>query len=608
MNQFSELGLAPTLLQAIEDLGFVTPTPIQMEVIPLLLNQKQDMLGLAQTGTGKTAAFGLPVLNYIDVNLQSPQALILSPTRELAMQLCNDLQSFAKHMGRVNIVPIYGGASIDTQIRQLKRGAHIICGTPGRMLDMIRRGVIDFSALQFVVLDEADEMLDMGFQEDLNTILAETPKAKTTLLFSATMPQEIIRLSRKYLNNPAEITIGQRNTGSDTIRHLYYTIHAREKYQGLKRIVDFHPEIYGIVFCRTKIETQEVADNLMRDGYNADALHGDLSQAQRDSVMNKFRLRNIQLLVATDVAARGLDVDDLTHIIHYSLPDDLEAYNHRSGRTGRAGKKGTSIALVNLKEKFRIRLIEKAINQTFSQAKIPTGVQICEKQLFSMVDKLEKTTVNEEEITGFMPFILKKLETLDREDLIKRYVSAEFNRFLEYYRNAPDLNIDESQERSKFKQERDRDREGTNNNFTKFTLNIGGMEGIAPPQLIGLINDLTGVRTIKIGRIMIRPTHCMFEVDNASHEILVRSFTNQQFQGRKLRLDVSMENERPPFRKPSGGDRGGDRGGDHGGYRGSSDRGGDRGGYRGGNDRGGDRGGYRGSSERSGDRDRGGRR
>ncbi|MDP4290979.1 MAG: DEAD/DEAH box helicase [Bacteroidota bacterium] len=596
MNQFSEFGLAPKILQAIEDLGFVTPTPIQEKVIPLLLNQKQDVLGLAQTGTGKTAAFGLPVLNYIDVALQSPQALILSPTRELALQLCSDLQSYSKHMGRLNIVPIYGGASIETQIRQLKRGAHIVCGTPGRMLDMIRRGVIDFSALQFVVLDEADEMLDMGFQEDLNTILAETPEGKNTLLFSATMPQEIIRMARKYLDNPTEITIGQRNTGSDTIRHLYYTIPARDKYQGLKRIVDFHPEIYGIIFCRTKIETQEVADNLMRDGYNADALHGDLSQAQRDTVMNKFRLRNIQLLVATDVAARGLDVDDLTHIIHYSLPDDIEAYNHRSGRTGRAGKKGTSLALINLKEKYRIKLIEKAIHQTFSQAKIPTGVQICEKQLFSMVDKLENTTVNEDEIAGFMPFILKKLESLDREDLIKRFVSTEFNRFLEYYRNAPDLNIEENVERGKFKQERYRDREGAPNNFTNFTLNIGGIEGIAPPQLIGLINDLTGVRSIKIGRIMIRPTHCMFEVDSQSQDLLIRAFANQQYQGRKLRLDVSMDNERPPFRRSGNGERGT--------YRGNNDHSGERGGYRGSNDRGG----YRRKNDYNGDRDYSSRR
>ncbi len=583
MNQFSEIGLAPALLQAIEELGFVSPTPIQAEVIPLLINEKQDMLGLAQTGTGKTAAFGLPVLQWTDVNLQSPQALILSPTRELAMQLCNDLQSFAKHMGRVNIVPVYGGASIDVQIKQLKRGAHIICGTPGRMLDMIRRGVIDFSHLQFLVLDEADEMLDMGFQDDLNEILAQTPATKNTLLFSATMPQEIIRMARKYLKNPAEITIGQRNTGSDTIRHLYYTIHAREKYQALKRIVDFHPEIYGIVFCRTKIETQEVADNLMRDGYNADALHGDLSQAQRDSVMNKFRIRHLQLLVATDVAARGLDVDDLTHIIHYSLPDDLEAYNHRSGRTGRAGKKGTSIAIINLKERFRIKLIEKAINRSFSPAKVPTGFQVCEKQLFSMIDKLENIQVNEEEISGFLPFILKKLENLDREELIKRFVSTEFNRFLEYYKNAPDLNVDESAERVR---RNDRDREGGNSGFVKFSLNIGGMEGIAPPQLIGLINDLTGVRTTKIGRIQIRPTFTLFEVDAQSQDLIVKSFANQQYQGRKLRLDISTEEDRSNSPRRSGGGYGGGNrgGGDRGGYRG--DRGGDRGGYRG--DRGGD--------------------
>ncbi len=577
MNQFSEIGLVPELLQAVEELGFVTPTPIQAEVLPLLLKEKQDMLGLAQTGTGKTAAFGLPVLQWTDVTLQSPQALILSPTRELAMQLCNDLQSFAKHMGRVNIVPIYGGASIDVQIKQLKRGAHIVCGTPGRMLDMIRRGVIDFSHLQFVVLDEADEMLDMGFQDDLNEILAQTPENKNTLLFSATMPQEIIRMARKYLKNPAEITIGQRNTGSDTIRHLYYVIHAREKYQVLKRIVDFHPEIYGIVFCRTKIETQEVADNLMRDGYNADALHGDLSQAQRDNVMNKFRIRHLQILVATDVAARGLDVDDLTHIIHYSLPDDLEAYNHRSGRTGRAGKTGTSIALINVKERFRIKLIEKSINRTFSAAKIPTGFQVCEKQLFSMVDKLENTQVNEEEISGFLPFILKKLENLDREDIIKRFVSTEFNRFLEYYRNAPDLNVDESVERAK---RNERDRVGGSTGFVKFKLNIGGMEGIAPPQLIGLINDLTGVRTTKIGRIQIRPTFCLFEVDNQSQELVMKSFANQQYQGRKLRLDISTDEDRPSsFRRSGGGGYGGS---DRGGYRG--DRGGDR------NDRG-DRGG-----------------
>jgi ATP-dependent RNA helicase DeaD len=441
MLTFEELGVSSSCLKAIKELGFEVPMPVQEKVIPILLGEKTDIVVLAQTGTGKTAAFGLPLIQQIDTSLHQPQVLVLCPTRELCVQIAGDLNDFAKYNDDVKILPVYGGASIEMQMKALKKGVQIITATPGRLVDMIERKAVKLSLVHTVVLDEADEMLNMGFSESINDILAAVPRDRNTLLFSATMPNEVASIAKKYMHNPVEITIGNRNSGAENIKHLYFTVHAKDKYLALKRIVDYYPSIYGIVFCRTRKETQEVADKLIHDGYNAESLHGDLSQIQRDTVMNKFRIRHIKLLVATDVAARGLDVEDLTHIINYNLPDDLDSYTHRSGRTGRAGKAGTSIILINLKEKHLIRQIEKKINKTFTPTLVPTGRQICEKQLFNLIDKMENVDIEDKEIDTYLPTIYRKLEWLDKEDIIKRFVALEFNRFLEYYRKSPELNV-----------------------------------------------------------------------------------------------------------------------------------------------------------------------
>ncbi|MCX6250054.1 MAG: DEAD/DEAH box helicase [Bacteroidetes bacterium] len=446
MITFEELGVAPNYIKAIQELGFENPMPVQEKVIPLLLAEVKDIIVLAQTGTGKTAAYGLPIIQQTDLEQRHPQTLILCPTRELCIQIAGDLNDFAKYEPGLKTLPVYGGSSMEVQINTLKRGVHIVVATPGRLCDLIRRKAIKLNMITRVVLDEADEMLNMGFQESINDILAQVPDGRTTLLFSATMPNEVAVIARKYMHDATEVTIGDRNTGADNIKHQYYFVHARDKYLALKRIVDYYPAIYGIVFCRTRIETQEVADKLIHDGYNAESLHGDLSQVQRDTVMNKFRIRHIKLLVATDVAARGLDVDDLSHIINYNLPDDLDAYTHRSGRTARAGKTGTSIVLLNMREKHFIKQIERKINKTFVAMKVPSGRQICEKQLFNLLDKMEKVDIEHQDIDSYLPQILRKLEYLDKEEIIKRFVALEFNRFLEYYRNAPELNIPEDKE------------------------------------------------------------------------------------------------------------------------------------------------------------------
>ncbi|MCQ2119705.1 MAG: DEAD/DEAH box helicase, partial [Bacteroidales bacterium] len=449
MMKFEESGLSEALLQAIKELGYETPMPVQSEVIPFLLGGGGDLIALAQTGTGKTAAFGLPVLQKTDLNDKSTQTLILSPTRELCMQISADLKDYARYLKGLRIIPVYGGASIRNQIEDLNKGAQIIVATPGRLLDLTRREVVDLSKVSTVVMDEADEMLNMGFLEDIDTILAAVPENRTTLLFSATMPDEIERLSMKYMREPKEIVIGGRNEGTSSVRHIYYTVRASEKYRTLKRIVDFYPKIYGIIFCRTKLETQEVSDKLIKDGYNVDALHGDLSQAQRDNVMQRFRLHNIQLLVATDVAARGIDVDDLTHVINYTLPDENEIYTHRSGRTGRAGKTGISITIVNLREKKRILQIEKSIRQTFEAGHIPTGKDICSKQIFNLIDSLENVEVNDEELEGILPAVYGKLSWLDKEEVIKRLVSLEFHRFLAYYQDDEDFDTEQDAKKEK---------------------------------------------------------------------------------------------------------------------------------------------------------------
>jgi ATP-dependent RNA helicase DeaD len=456
------MGLADPILKAVSELGFTEPTPIQEKVIPHLIGTQQDLIALAQTGTGKTAAFGLPLIQNADMSDPSVQALILCPTRELCMQITGDLQDFSKYTNDFHVIPVYGGAPIDKQIQKLRRGGQIVVGTPGRVRDLIERKVLKIEKIRWLVLDEADEMLQMGFKEELDAILGGTPKGKQTLLFSATMPQGVYRIANEYMNAPLEIAVGTKNAGAENVQHDYYMAHAKNRYEVLKRIADMHPDIYGIVFCRTRQETKDVAEKFMNDGYNADALHGDLSQAQRDYVMNRFRKRQLQMLVATDVAARGLDVNDLTHVINYNLPDDLEVYIHRSGRTGRAGKSGTSITIIHTRETGKIRELEKITKKKFQRVMIPGGKEICKKQLFNLVSNMEKVETADKEIDQFLPEIYKKLEWLSKEELIKKFVSVEFNRFLDYYKNAPDLNV-EADKRGDRNERNDRrvDRDGS---------------------------------------------------------------------------------------------------------------------------------------------------
>lgn len=536
--KFDELGIDEKILTAIKELGFETPTPIQTEVIPhLMYDDSPDLVGLAQTGTGKTAAFGIPLIQKTDTSLNKIQYLILSPTRELCLQICDDLESFAKYREDVSIAAVFGGASIEKQIQKIKKGVHIVSATPGRLVDLINRKVINLSRIKTVVLDEADEMLNMGFRDDLERILSETPQTKNTLLFSATMPKEVVAISNKYMNNPVEVTIGRKNSGADNVEHYCYIVHAKERYSALKRIVDFHPEIYGIVFCQTRRETQEVANQLIRDGYNADALHGDLSQVQRDQVMNKFRIKHLKLLIATDVAARGLDVENLTHIINFNLPDELDVYTHRSGRTGRAGKNGVSIAIANLKEKGKLKQIEKKLNKQFTYLNVPQGKAICEKQLFYLIDRMEKVEVDYSQIDPLLPVIYKKLQWLDREELIKKFVSVEFNRFLEYYKKLPDL-ISPSESSSKGKEKK---RQGS---FTRFFINLGKTDDISPSTLISLINEFTLSRDIKIGEIEILRNFSFFEADSDSVDLIVESFKNKEFKKRKINLEIAEKKGR----------------------------------------------------------------
>lgn len=556
---FKELGIRPEILRAIEELGFENAMPVQAETLPVLLNNDVNLVALAQTGTGKTAAFGLPLIQKIDYSSRETEVLILCPTRELCIQIANDCKNFAKYVDGCTILPVYGGASIDVQIRALKKGVKIVVATPGRMNDLINRGKVNFSNIRYVVLDEADEMLNMGFKEDLDKILSETPREKNTLLFSATMPKEVEEIARNYMSDPVRIQIGSRNQGSDNVKHFYYLVHAKDRYLALKRIADYYPEIYGIVFCRTKLETQEVADMLIRDGYSADSLHGDLSQAQRDHVMNRFRTRNIQMLVATDVAARGLDVNDLTHVINYNLPDELEQYVHRSGRTGRADKLGISIAILNLKEKYKIRDIERQIKKEFSKAQIPTGTEVCEKQLLNMIDKVDNVDVNYVEIEKYLPEISKKLELLDKEELIRRFVSLEFNRFLEYYRGARDLNvIDERREREDRGDRGDRRsdrgdsrRAPKSGNFVRLFVGMGHRDRVVPQRIIGMINDYTQDRDIEIGKIDILDNFSYIEVNADKAQVIIDAFADKMVKGRPINVEVA--NAR------ADGDRGGER-------------------------------------------------
>lgn len=567
MPTFNELGLKPELLKAVEALGFSEPMPIQAAVIPELLHQATDLVGLAQTGTGKTAAFGLPLLHHIDSNRVETQALILCPTRELCVQITRDLDNFAQFMPSLRVTPVYGGASIDVQIKALQKNPQIVVATPGRLQDMMRRRKIDMSKIEWVVLDEADEMLDMGFQEEVDIILSSIPEKRHILLFSATMPAVVESILTRYMKNPVIKSMGKRNSGTANVRHSYYVVHARDRYKALKRIVDFHPAIYGIVFCRTRAETQEIADLLINDGYNAGALHGDLSQQQRDHVMNHFREANLQMLVATDVAARGLDVNNLTHVINYSLPDEAENYVHRSGRTGRADKTGVCISLVNMREKGKIRMIEKQLSQPIAQAKIPTGMQVCEKQLFNYIDKLENVEVNHEEVEAYLPVVFRKLEWMSREELIKRFVSIAFNRFLDYYRDAPDLNVDES--RSRYEDDRGggrgnkrgtRDRNdrgdrgsGAEAGYTKLFFSVGKKDGIKPNNLIGLINQITRSRDVRVGHIKLMENFSFVDVDNNSVDLVMKSFANKKMNTDGVRVERSSEKDSPSA--PRGGSR-----------------------------------------------------
>lgn len=541
MKTFEELGVSPEIRKAIEEMGYENPMPVQEEVIPYLLGENNDVVALAQTGTGKTAAFGLPLIQKINVKNRIPQSLVLCPTRELCLQIAGDLNDYSKYIDGLKVLPVYGGSSIDSQIRSLKRGVHIIVATPGRLLDLMERKTVSLATVTNVVMDEADEMLNMGFTDSINAILADVPQERNTLLFSATMSPEIARISKNYLHNAKEITIGRKNESTSNVKHVVYTVHAKDKYAALKRIVDYYPQIYGIIFCRTRKETQEIADKLMQEGYNADSLHGELSQAQRDTVMQKFRIRNIQILVATDVAARGLDVDDLTHVINYGLPDNTESYTHRSGRTGRAGKTGTSIAIINLREKGKMREIERIIGKKFIAGEMPTGKQICEKQLLKVIDDLEKVKVNEEDINDFMPEIYRKLEWLSKEDLIKRMVSHEFNRFVDYYRNRKEIEVPtDSRSECAGKSREGKSSRQAEPGYTRLFINLGKMDNFFPHELITLLNNNTRGR-VELGRIDLMKNFSFFEVEEKQAQNVVKALNRTNWNGRKVTVEVAGE-------------------------------------------------------------------
>jgi len=548
MKTFEELGVSPEIRKAIEELGYENPMPVQEEVIPYLLGNGNDVVALAQTGTGKTAAFGLPLIQKIDVKNCVPQALVLCPTRELCLQIAGDLTDYSKYITDLKILPVYGGSSIDSQIRSLKRGVHIIVATPGRLIDLMERKVAQLATIRDVVMDEADEMLNMGFTDSINAILENIPQDRNTLMFSATMSPEIARIAKTYLHEAKEITIGTKNEGSKNVNHVAYIVHAKDKYLALKRVVDFYPQIYGIVFCRTRKETQEIADKLIQDGYNADSLHGELSQAQRDLVMQKFRQRHLQLLVATDVAARGLDVNDLTHVINYGLPDDTESYTHRSGRTGRVGKTGISIAIINLREKGRMKEIEHIIKKKFEVSVLPSGQEICQQQLIKVIDDIEKVKVNEEEIETFLPGIYRKLDWLDKEDLIKRVVSLEFNRFLDYYRNAPEIEQPKANEKkSEAKESRKGDKEKVGRKaekgYTRLFLNLGKTDGFYTNQIIDLINRNLRKERIQIGRIDLMQNFSFFEVIQEQAPQVLKALNKVVLSGgRKVCVEIAGEN------------------------------------------------------------------
>ena len=531
MKSFESLGLSGGLVQSVLQIGFETPTPIQEQAIPVLLTGSRDFVGLAQTGTGKTAAFGLPLLDLVASGSRDTQALVLAPTRELGLQIASDLENFSEKFKSLNIVAVYGGASISEQIRKVRKGAQIIVATPGRLIDMVDRKAINLSTVKYVVLDEADEMLNMGFKEELDKILAYTPETKQTWLFSATMPREVREIMKNYMTNPFELTVGEKNTGNVNITHNYVLVHEKDKYQALKRILDDNPDIFGLIFCRTRIDTQRIAESLMKDGYNADALHGDLTQQQRDRVMMKFRQRTLQILVATDVAARGIDVEDITHVIHLNIPDEMEFYTHRSGRTARAGKRGVSIAMISRRELGKVKQIEKTLKTTFNKMLIPTGEQVCQRQLLALMHRVREVKVNEDEIGAFLPAVYEELKDVTKNDLIKRFASIEFNRFLDYYRNAPDLNIDD---RKTGERDTDRYRSGG-----RFFINLGKMDGMEKADLLELIDDVTGVDGKAIGKIELKGAYSFFEAEKEKADDILNGFKDIEYNGRQVRVELT---------------------------------------------------------------------
>ena len=545
MKTFEELGVSEQIRRAIEELGFVQPMPVQEEVIPYLLGSQDDVIALAQTGTGKTAAFGIPLLQRIDTSMRDTQALVLSPTRELCLQITDDIRDFAKYMDGIHVEAVYGGAAIEPQMRALKKGAQIIVATPGRLLDMINRGIAKLDGVHNIVLDEADEMLNMGFSESIDAIFGVLPEEHHTLMFSATMSREVEKVAKNYLHGYKEIVVGSRNEGAENVNHVYYMVHAKDKYLALKRIVDYYPKIFAIIFCRTKIETQEVADKLIKDGYNAESLHGDLSQQQRDLTMQKFRQHLTQLLVATDVAARGLDVDDLTHVINYGLPDDIENYTHRSGRTGRAGKKGTSISIVHLKEKHKIRNIEKVIGKEFVEADIPNAEEICKKQLYKVMDQIVKTDVNDDEIAPFMQDISRYFEFMDKDDVIKKIVSREFGRFLSYYADAPEIEkpvINKKGEKKTDRQQTDRQKRQNKPQagYKRLFINLGKRDGFYPGELMQTLNRFVGGRQ-EVGHIDLLDTISYFEVPEKDARKVMTQLTGIRYKGRQVRCNDADE-------------------------------------------------------------------
>ena len=562
MKTFEELGVSAEIRRAISEMGYEHPMPVQEEVIPYLLGVGNDVIALAQTGTGKTAAFGLPVLQKVNPADRRTQAVILSPTRELCLQIAGDLKEYSRYIDDLHVLAVYGGSSIESQIRSLRKGAQVIVATPGRLIDLMNRGVAKLDAVENVVLDEADEMLNMGFTESINEILAGVPTERNTLLFSATMGKEIERIAQSYLHDYKEIVVGSRNEGAENVNHIYYLVHAKDKYAALKRVVDYFPRIYGIIFCRTRLETQEVADHLIRDGYNAEALHGDLSQAQRDLTMQKFRQHHTQLLVATDVAARGLDVDDLTHVINYGLPDDVENYTHRSGRTGRAGKRGTSISIIHLREKGKVRIIEKVIGKKFEAGTLPEPQEICTKQLYKVMDELERIEVNDTEIAPFLPEIFRKLEWLTKEDLIKRIVSREFGHFLRYYADAPvieqptDRKGDDRTEDRKSRRERRKGDDGSHQaeeGYTRLFINLGKRDNFYAREIINLVNRHVKGGKVEIGRIDLTNNCSFFEVPNEDADLVLSKMKRVKVGERKVVVDKAdqVEGQEGGGKRPS---------------------------------------------------------